>query len=257
MTAIVPAQLQKARALAHSVIQWPARVANSFAPHEPDHCHLALRWDDERRTLCSREFDDGLSLDLRMPDLHMQFAEHGKLVPHVMNIEDHTPAEVEAWLLVELLHRNIGYDRFSKDLPYVVPGLLTGDSADYSPAACMPALVALTDWLHQGAAILGQLAPADAVLHCWPETFQIGRLVPLNSKGSKARPPLRVGVSAGDASCPEPHFFVTPDGPDRPTAPHPGAVLTMRRIAAERISRDGVAEFLKHAIAANGNGSPL
>ena len=135
-----PRQLEQARDLAHNAVQWLARVANSFLPRAPDHRHILLRWDAGRRTIGTREFEGGLSLELRLPDLHMQFAEHGKPVPHIMDIEDHTPAEVEAWILVELLHRDVDRSRFSKDLPYAMPGLLTGDSTDYSPASCMQTL---------------------------------------------------------------------------------------------------------------------
>ena len=191
MSSIDPMAIQKARELAHNAVQWLARLANSYIPPEPEYRHLLLAWHPHRRALVTRSFADGLSVELRLPDLHMQFAGNGKLEPHILDIEDHTPAEVEAWILVELLHRNMDRSRFSKDLPYQLPGLLTGDSTDYSPASCMPALLALTDWLHHAEAILAKLAPENASLHCWPETFEVGRLLPLEAGQTEGRTMLR------------------------------------------------------------------
>ena len=182
---VEPSDLEKARDLARNAIQWLARLANSYIPAEQLDRHLMLEWHAGRRSLVTRTFGDGLSLELRFPDLHLQFAGNGKLEPHVLDIEDHTPAEVEAWILVELLHRDVDRSRFSKALPYTVPRLLTGDSTDYSPASCMPALAAITDWLEYGTEILRTLAPAGTSLYCWPETFQIGRLIAMDGAGAE------------------------------------------------------------------------
>ena len=254
MRSIDPHQLQVARELAHNAIQWLARFANSYVPAEPEHRHVLLDWRPDRRALVTRPVAHGISLELRLPDLHLQFARNGQLEAHVLDIEDHTPAEVEAWFLIELLHRDIDRSRFSKHLPYSVPGLLTGDSIEYSPASCMPALAALTDWLEQGAAILANLAPAGATLQCWPETLQIGRLLPLEAGQASGQPMLRVGISAGDGLCPEPFFFVMPDESGaRGQPPHPGTILPASRILAEPVSPASVTEFLVAARAANRN----
>ena len=58
---------------------------------------------------------------MRLPTLEMQFHEHGKPVPHILDPEEHSPAEVEAWMLVELLHRGVDREKFSKTLPYSNP----------------------------------------------------------------------------------------------------------------------------------------
>src|SRR3984893_5342685 len=100
-----------------------APPAESAAPAAPR--------DSQRQALVTQEFLPQLTVELRIPELALQFKEDGRAVPHVIKLDDRTPAEVEAWVLVELLHRGIDYDRFSKSLPYKVPDLMMGDAVRY------------------------------------------------------------------------------------------------------------------------------
>src|SRR5262245_37985538 len=102
-----PRRLGEARRQAHSAAQWLARLAHSYMVPQPDARHTLLRWDPQRLALVTQEFLPALTAELRIPGLALQFRQDGRPVPHVMQVDDRTPAEVEAWVLVELLHRGI------------------------------------------------------------------------------------------------------------------------------------------------------
>ena len=150
-------------------------------------------------------FDDDLALELRLASLEMQFREHGKPMPHILDPEEHSPAEVEAWLLVELLHRGVDHTKFSKALPYTIPGLMTGDSEDYSPRSCRQGLAQLAAWLQNAADVLDATMRVAGVDHvriaCLPQTLS---LVGLSGAGSKR---TDFGFSPGTEQNPEPFFY--------------------------------------------------
>ena len=149
-----PQALEKARVETINIVQWLARIANSYvtARAPDDRVLLAFRAADA--AFVTKTFDDGLSLEMRLPSLEMQFLENGRAAPHILDPEEHSPAEVEAWLLVELLHRGVDRSKFTKQLPYSIPNLMTGDAEDYSPQSCRKGLTELMAWFQNAAAIL-------------------------------------------------------------------------------------------------------
>ena len=100
----------KARELTLNIVQWLARIANSYVADRStkDRVTLDFRTDG---SFVTKTFEHGLALELRLPSLEMQFQERGKLVPHILDPEERSPAEVEAWILVELLHRGLDRDK--------------------------------------------------------------------------------------------------------------------------------------------------
>ena len=59
-----------------------------------------------------------------LPDLELYFCENEIKVPHSFWLDDRTPAYVEAWYLVELVHRDRDRDKFSVELPFNSPNML-------------------------------------------------------------------------------------------------------------------------------------
>jgi len=115
----------KARELTLNIVQWLARIANSYVADRSTKDRLTLDFRTDG-SFVTKTFEHGLALELRLPSLEMQFQERGKLVPHILDPEERSPAEVEAWILVELLHRGLDRERFSKSLPYAVANLMSG-----------------------------------------------------------------------------------------------------------------------------------
>jgi hypothetical protein len=256
-----PRRLGEARRQAHSVAQWLARLAHSYMVPQLDARHTLLRWDPLRLAFVTQEFLPALTAELRIPGLALQFRQDGRPVPHVMEVDDRTPAEVEAWVLVELLHRGIDRDRFSKSLPYEMPDLITGDAVGYMAAPLAAELDELAAWFANAADILAAvaseappapappvLAPPAQALWCWPELFQLAVLLPLRPHDASRGPMLRAGFSVGDGGSDQAHFYVMPN--DATATPPSASVLTAASFLAERQPAEAALDRLRAAIGA-------
>lgn len=255
------ARMAQARRHIHNGVLWLARMANSYLPAESDQRHLRLNWLTEG-ALATQTFSNGLSLRLKLPDLHLQFLENGLPVKHVFDMEDHTAAETEAWILVELLHRGVERERFSKTLPFEIATPITGDSEKYAPASVTHELSLLTSWLGAGALILGEIArtwepgtpspgPKRETATLWmePEPLHLGAAVSL-PEGANAGPLQRIGLSLGDQRTAEPYFFVVVNNHGSVQSLHPTFKLTATQIEAGALSADSVRRTLVEAAVA-------
>jgi len=197
--------LARARAETINLLQWLARIANSYVPASLPEERLYLEYRPAAATFVTKPFDKNLILALHMPTLEMQFHEDKKAVPHIFDPEERSPTEAEAWLLVELLHHGVDRAKFSKKLPYNVPGLMTGDATDHSPRSCQHALTQLTAWFRKAAAILDAVASTSGAeqtcIVCWPQTLGLSCASKIGSMCPDA------GFSPGDAENPEPYFY--------------------------------------------------
>lgn len=254
-----PKSLGEARNQTQNAVHWMARLANSYLSPEPEHRHVWMRYDAGRGAIVTRPFAGDVSIELRLPTLELQFRENDRPVPHILHVEGHSPAKVEAWVLVELLHRGIDRSQFSKSLPYQASNLMSGDHIEYSPDACARELDELSRWLGNAEAVLGPLRREfaadssaavndDAGLLCWPEQLHVGLLVGLEPGSAATAKALRVGLSAGDERYEEPYFFVAVQDGAEIEMPHPGAVLTASRIIGDRLDDEGVRGILRSAI---------
>jgi hypothetical protein len=229
--------LVRARTEAINLVQWLARIANSFSAGATPEERILLEFRSTDGAFVTKPFDRDMAVEMRLPSLEMQFLEGGRPVPHIFDPEEHSPAEVEAWLLVELLHRGLDRTKFSKNLPYSVPGLMTGDAEDHSPQACRQGLTQLAAWFRNAAAVLGSADGAGkARVVCLPRTLD---LVCLSGRGCEAA----VGFSPGDAQNPEPSFYVgAANGRQR-------SILTASQLAAESDPATTATTFIRAAVA--------
>ena len=216
----------KAREQTLNVVQWLARVANSYVAAGLPQDRVALYF-APNGAFVTKTFDRDIALEMRLPSLEMQFQERGRPMPHILDPEEHSPAEVEAWLLVELLHRGLDRDKFSKALPYTIKNLMSGDAEDYSPQACAPGLAQLTAWFRAAASVLSN----DGRVVCLPQTLM---LVATSGNGTPA-----AGFSPGDGQHDEPYFFVaTGNGGKR-------RLLTASELSSEKHPAAVAAQFIK------------
>ena len=86
----------KARELTLNIVQWLARIANSYVADRSTKDRLTLDFRTDG-SFVTKTFEHGLALELRLPSLEMQFQERGKLVPHILDPEERSPAEVLAF----------------------------------------------------------------------------------------------------------------------------------------------------------------
>lgn len=250
-----PRRMGDAKSQTQNAVHWLARLAHSYRDPEPAGGHVVLTFEHGRRAFVTQPFANGVTVEVRLPSLELQFREGDRPVPHTLAVEGHSPAKVEAWVLVELLHRGIDRDRFSKELPYDTPDLMSGDTIEYSPETCALELDELTRWLDNAAAILGRLKESTSAadpsppLRCWPQQFHIGTVLSVEPAGVVSEKAMRVGFSVGDDRYAEPYFFVAVQNGGAIETPHPGSVVTASRITSAKLTADDVADMLRTAIA--------
>ncbi|MBS0238681.1 MAG: hypothetical protein JSS54_00440 [Proteobacteria bacterium] len=218
--------LRDAFSQSHNAVQWLARLVRSFRSVNAG-ADIALRWNDERNAFVTDDFADGLKMEMKLPELTLQFLEHGQPAKHPLNMEGRSPAQVEAWILVELLHRGLDRGRFSKDLPYDIPHPMAGDSVEYSPDFREGELKNILDWFSATGALLKKITQkpdskddSSPELMLWTRDFSLEVSIPLIDQAETAQNdglirigfyPLRVGVV-------DPHYRVarseSSKGPD-------------------------------------------
>lgn len=237
------AVFQSACAQSHSAVQWLARLANSFQVPASDGSHLHMAWADKGCTVRTNEIAPGTDAEMRLPELELQFRDNGTLTKHVMALDDKSPAEVEAWTLIELLHRGIDRDKYSKALPYDVSSLLSGDARHYETMDIEAGFAELAGWLQAAAVILADVASGQsnqpAQIKFAPEQFSL--FVRIHPDGD--RPAVgnyaEAGFCTGDATAGEPYFYALTK---------PGSAtedkLMVSQIRKDRMTREDVAEFL-------------
>jgi hypothetical protein len=198
-------EFRRARNEALNLVQWLARIAHSYVTGTDPGWRTDLDFDAAPASFTTQPFAHGISLQMRLPDLQLQFLAHGKPVPHIFDPDGRSPAEVEAWILVELLHRGIDRERFSKELPYAIAGLMTGDAVDHDTQACRDGLTQLTAWFGNAATVIGAVAratgAANARIICLPQTFALTRAP------NSGAPRIDLCFSPGDRENSEPYFY--------------------------------------------------
>jgi hypothetical protein len=223
-------EFSKARMELLNLVQWPARIANSYVAGKTPEERVLLDFRSGDPAFVTQTFANEVALEIRLANLRMQFLEHGRPVPHIFDPEEHSPAKVEAWLLVELLHRGIDRTKFSKNLPYVVPDLMSGDAEDHAPQECEAGLLQIMTWYRNAAIVLSH-AGGPGKLVVFPRTL---RLAHLPKSGSQKD----YGFSIGDDGNAEPHFYFKKPGGKKTS------VLTASQLKIETQPGRAAVQFL-------------
>jgi hypothetical protein len=242
-----PRLLGKGRSLALNIVQWLARIANSYVDGSSWAERICLHWQMSESALVTRTFDHGLAVGLDLTTLQMWFLEQCRRVPHTFDPEGRSPAEAEAWVLVELLHRAVEPKRFSKALPYASPDLITGDDQQYSPGFFAVELSELAAWYHDAAfsfhSSAEEIGAAAPLVACNPQDLNMSCRLELGSGQANGRV-IELGFSSSGLPIDEPYFYV------KATEAKFGAPVVMRAttIAAAPAPQTRLASFLRDAI---------
>ncbi|MGB1863004.1 MAG: hypothetical protein ACPHOL_01710 [Candidatus Puniceispirillum sp.] len=212
---------KKARFEAQNALFWMARAAHSYLEPEPANKHLDLEWQSDRASLYTKVFDGDLQIGLSIPELEIYFCENGEKVRHSFWFDDRTPAYVEAWYLVELLHRDRDRSKFTIELPFESKDFFLGDTDEHDAPAVAVELQAMHECFVIADNILSHvqqnLANSDDVdaeigaISCKPENFTLSFEV-LTKPADQAN--VLVGMSLGDDLRPAPFFFVSKHYPE-------------------------------------------
>lgn len=225
-----PARLAQARTQLVSAAQWLARVERSYVERDFGR-PFSLRWSDDRKALATHGFSDEIVLELQIDRLVMQFTERGRPSDHLIDVDERSPAHVEAWILIELLHRGVDRDRFSKDLPYDTSELFHGDGVEFSPGEYAAELAALAGLFHGAVDLIREASDDPSGIRIFPGDLNVE-----GGCGDRV-----IGFSLGDENLLEPHFYVSRN------ADASGAAIETLKLAelSGADAPDRIASFLK------------
>jgi hypothetical protein len=231
------APLVRARSEMQNAVQWLARLAQSYAAPLGDG---SLHWEVERSVVRTGALARGITAELHLPTLCLQFAEQGRASPHPLALDGKSSSEVEAWVLVELLHRGFDRNRFVMRLLYLWPDMMTGDQPKYAATTLAGELAALTALYNEATeVIIAAVQCADQAdrpdLVCWPDLFDIGMALRLaGGRGGQ----VEVRFTTGSAGELRPAYFArrTVEGIGTP-ARLDGGVMPQGRSAAEIVAQ--------------------
>ena len=256
--AVKPTAMKAPRRQAQNALHWMARIANSYLEPDEKNRHIELLWNPETRSIRTKEFLSKHSIEFRLEALELQFCENGTPVPHTLSFQERTPAHVEAWILIELLHRDLNRDQFSKILPYEGAELMMGDTEEHEVEEHASELAALHDCFCDAAEICtavadglkdnddGFIASKDIPVVCWPQLFHLG--IELDLQPGYGSQSIRTGLSAGDGLRPSPFFFTATNNEAEAGDFEASSILPIERIAADNISENDVVSFLTESI---------
>tara|TARA_B100000676_G_scaffold266750_1_gene280625 strand:+ start:1854 stop:2690 length:837 start_codon:yes stop_codon:yes gene_type:complete len=249
---LTSANYKRARYEAHNAVFWMARGAHSYLEAEKNNKHIELEWQTDSNTLRTRMFCESLQVGLSLPKLEMYFCEDGKKVQHSFWFDDRTPAYVEAWYLVELLHRDKDQSRFSTDLPFHSKEFFLGDTEEHDAPAVAPELQALNDCLVKAADVLaevnhnlitnGDVISGENPIVCRPEHFTFDFEALLNTRRGGS---IVIGLSTGDDLRPAPFFFVNVNKVQKEQKNHaldfnPENILFLKTVAENNLDDNSV-----------------
>jgi len=233
----------------HSALQWLARLCQSYRDPLPGERHLLLDWADARQAVVTPEFLPGITVELRLKGFFLHFREDGVPTPHPMVLDDCSPAEVEAWCLIELLHRNLDRDRFRKDLPYEVSTLMKGDADHFDSEGRGAEFEGLGALMAEAAAVLRRARPGPDTLRVAPQDFALCL--------EEAPGAGEIGLCLGDAAAEGPFFYRLEEGAGASTGgstastPRPARsrdararCLALAEVGAEGLGAAEIADFL-------------
>lgn len=247
---------RNARVEAHNALFWMARASHSFLEPTLGNGHLSLFWNEKHCDFRTRLLVNGCQIGLHLPDLELYFCENEEKVPHSFWLDDRTPAFVEAWYLVEFLHRGIEQAKFSTALPFDCPDMLMGDTEDHNASLFKTELTAINESLVVALNMLKKVAaqlarhnnfvskPGQITLE--PQSFTLivrGDLATTNGNA------VLVGFSVGDHLRPAPFFYsktceqVT-NSKNHPLDYNPANIISLQSIADQAVSGEELVKKL-------------
>jgi hypothetical protein len=212
------AALREARAQAHQAVQWLAKAAYAYIPHQPDHSHSNLGWEDAFDGFATHPLAAGTRLGVGFSELSLALLGETGNVRARFRLAGRTDADARNWLGNEM--RGLGLDPRLLDtteLPFEIPKHAIADGASYSVQRTAEPLQELAAWFanadHSLGRIAREVARADVMpspVRCWPHHFDLATLITLADAGGKQGRSVNLGLSPGDHYYDEPYYYISP-----------------------------------------------
>ncbi len=213
---IDPRDLVEARLQLHWAVQLVMAFADNAIERLPDDSQANLGWRDGIEAMVGRQRPDGLSAGLRTSDTTLLVFDREGALAEDFSLEGQTIGSAVSWL-EEVVAARTGAPttRPIRIRDYEMPEHPVATGAVFA-VDNPPVFAELARWFANGNRAMQGLTSRDegwAEVRCWPHHFDLGTVISLESSGdASSGRSIGVGLSPGDASYPEPYFYVNPYG---------------------------------------------
>lgn len=225
---IDPADLNPTRVALHWAAQLIGAVGDAVLPHAPDEHHTSMEWTPDHGGFVGQPLPNGhrAFLDIRWLRVGLRLdpaPEDPDVKAEVFGFElaGHTLQEGLDALSGALTDAGYALDAPLALRDYAMPDHPVRDGAAFEELD-PDHTRELARWYHNAASVLGPYAAQHddaAPLRAWPHHFDIATLTALDDADDA--PSVNAGLSPGDASLPEPYFYVVPHPKPASGAPLP------------------------------------
>ena len=260
-----PGALTDARLQLHHAAQIAVSAAISYLPALSDDSHTALTWVASNGALVTEQITaaDPFRIGVRVEDLTLHAIDSELRSTNSFNLAGRTVGEANDWLGAVAAEAGLDRARLTSAKHYTIPAHPVASGAPFS-AAIGNGLAELSKYWSNAGVVLDDLVRVTdgaSPVRTWPHHFDIAFLIEI--PGAGPRRTIGVGHSPGDASYPEPYWYVGPYPYPSTTNLPPlagagywhtkgwmGAVLPASAYVAAADQRGQVAAFIDSAVVA-------
>jgi len=206
---VPPADLMEARLEAHHAVQWVARATRAYCKAEPDDSHTSLSWDSSVQALMGRALTNDLTLGLRLENLTLlaQSQRGNESYSFIGQTED----TVGEWVADLIGRYDLDPQKLREPGPYTLSNHRLDAGGVYGTAA-KNGTEELAKYYNNAALLLNGIQThysQASPVRCWPHFFDIATLLSFEQNSTSEKATIGVGCSPGDATYPEPYFYVS------------------------------------------------
>ncbi len=206
---VPPVELLEARLESHHAVQWVARATRAYCQPESDDSHTSMSWDSDALALMGHPLTADLTLGLRVEDLTL-LAQSNR-GNESFGLIGQTEGAVGDWLEKLVIRHDLDHRKLNEIGPYTLTHQYLDSGGKYGMAD-KKGIEELAKYYHNVTPILENVRTTyshASPVRCWPHFFDIATLLTFNRKGTSEKATMGVGCSPGDATYPEPYFYVS------------------------------------------------
>lgn len=215
LEALDDATLTEARLQLHWAAQVVAAIGYTHIPPADDDSQSNMGWVDGMQLLAGRymEFDPPIFASLSPRGLRLGLHDAGGDAVRPIEVEGRTLDEIHEAMEKEIHAMAGGIERTLNRPEYDLPDHPVAHGERFGGADAQ-ALEMLGRWFHDANLVLRDLrakTPSTTMPRVWPHHFDMGSLIDLDAtEDADPRRQIGLGLSPGDASDPQPYWYVAP-----------------------------------------------
>ena len=198
-------RFESARNQAHQAAQLLGSIARAINPEKPEDTHAAMIWQEAHQLLSTQmlKHHKYKYAVLNIATLSLGFQDNSDHELLSISLAGYTNKELK-----QRLEEILEIKQFNLQHPYELPTFTFGNNQPYDDSD--KDYLALCEQVFSNAyhALLPftQSIPEASEIHIWPHHFDIATL--LTYSANKSDKFIGIGLSPGDASVPEPYFYI-------------------------------------------------